>query len=91
MSFARTFDAADQKRGLFKHLRALVEYPSLILHNRYMVQNFFHRDLMGRFHGSFLGAWWMLIQPLFMFMVGVSLPFSVAARRRHGDSDRTIA
>ncbi len=69
MSFARTFDAADQKRGLFKHLRALVEYPSLILHNRYMVQNFFHRDLMGRFHGSFLGAWWMLIQPLFMFAV----------------------
>jgi predicted acyltransferase len=34
---------------------------------------------------------WDLIQPLFMFMVGVSLPFSVAARRRRGDSDRTIA
>lgn len=69
MSFARTFDAADQKRGLFKHLQALVEYPAKILHNRYMVQNFFRRDLMGRFHGSFLGAWWMLAQPLFMFAV----------------------
>lgn len=69
MSFARTFDSAAQKRGLLKHLKALVAYPSQILHNRHMVQNFFRRDLMGRFHGSFLGAWWMLVQPLFMFAV----------------------
>jgi ABC-type polysaccharide/polyol phosphate export permease len=24
---------------------------------------------MGRFHGSFLGAWWMLVQPTFQFLV----------------------
>ena len=34
-----------------------------------MVSNFFVRDLMGRFHGSLLGAWWMLVQPMFMFAV----------------------
>lgn len=29
---------------------------------------------------------WDLIQPAFMFMVGVALPFSIAARRARGDS-----
>lgn len=69
MSFARTYDSATQSKGHFQHLRSLLDYPSNIWRNRYMVQNFFRRDLMGRFHGSFLGAWWMLVQPLFMFAV----------------------
>ena len=69
MSFARTFDSANQSRGFFKHLGGLLAYPGDIWRNRYMVQNFFRRDLMGRFHGSFLGAWWMLVQPVFMFAV----------------------
>jgi predicted acyltransferase len=34
---------------------------------------------------------WDLVQPFFMFIVGVALPFSVAARERHGDSRRAIA
>ena len=33
---------------------------------------------------------WDLIQPSFMFMVGVSLPFSLAARRARGDSFRSL-
>lgn len=33
---------------------------------------------------------WDLIQPFFMFIVGVSIPFAVANRRKKGDSDRTI-
>ena len=69
MSFARTFDSATQSKGLFQNLRKLLDYPSDIWRNRYMVQNFFRRDLMSRFHGSFLGAWWMLVQPIFMFAV----------------------
>lgn len=69
MIFARTFDAAARKRSLGSLLGELAGYPGKILHNRYMVQNFFRRDLMGRFHGSFLGAWWMLVQPLFLFAV----------------------
>ncbi|HEV3440827.1 MAG TPA: hypothetical protein VG122_25965 [Gemmata sp.] len=32
-----------------------------------------------------------LIQPSFSFLVGVSLPFSLAARRRHGQSEPTMA
>jgi predicted acyltransferase len=34
---------------------------------------------------------WDLVQPFFMFIVGVALPFSVAARDRRGDSRATIA
>src|SRR5262245_9540247 len=32
------------------------------------------------------GVPWDLIQPAFMFMVGVSLPFSIASRRAKGQS-----
>lgn len=33
---------------------------------------------------------WDLIQPFFMFIVGVAIPFAVANRRRKGDSEATI-
>ncbi|MFA5816761.1 MAG: DUF5009 domain-containing protein [Bacteroidales bacterium] len=33
---------------------------------------------------------WDLIQPFFMFIVGVSIPFAVANRTKKGDSNRTI-
>jgi predicted acyltransferase len=36
-------------------------------------------------------SFWDLIQPSFMFMVGVSLPYSHAARRAKGQSNLTIA
>jgi heparan-alpha-glucosaminide N-acetyltransferase len=35
-------------------------------------------------------SFWDLVQPSFMFMVGVAVPFSVASRRAKGDSERTI-
>tara|TARA_R110002072_G_scaffold174303_1_gene329305 strand:+ start:16747 stop:17637 length:891 start_codon:yes stop_codon:yes gene_type:complete len=69
MSMARTYDATTRSKGFFGHAMTLFGYPKKIWQNRYMVQNFFRRDLLSRFHGSMLGAWWMLIQPLFMFAV----------------------
>jgi predicted acyltransferase len=33
---------------------------------------------------------WDLIQPFFMFIVGVAIPFAVANRQKKGDSDRKI-
>jgi predicted acyltransferase len=33
---------------------------------------------------------WDLIQPFFMFIVGVAIPFAVANRRKKGDSEKTI-
>jgi ABC-type polysaccharide/polyol phosphate export permease len=69
MSMARTHDASTRAKSALGHATTLSGYPAKIWQNRYMVQNFFRRDLMSRFHGSMLGAWWMLIQPLFMFGV----------------------
>lgn len=34
---------------------------------------------------------WDLIQPSFMFMVGVAMPYSIASRRARGDSETKIA
>jgi predicted acyltransferase len=42
-------------------------------------------------HVSWLGcSFWDLIQPSFMFMVGVALPYSLASRRARGDPYNTI-
>jgi predicted acyltransferase len=34
---------------------------------------------------------WDLIQPFFMFIVGVAIPFAVANRQKKGDTDKSIA
>jgi predicted acyltransferase len=34
---------------------------------------------------------WDLIQPFFMFIVGVSIPFAIANRQKNGESQKTIA
>ena len=49
----------------------------------YFGRMFTHHD----WHGL---HFWDLIQPFFMFIVGVAIPFAVANRKRKGDSDQTI-
>ena len=84
MTLARTYDTDANNAGLLVRLRALACFPQMIWRNRNMVANFFHRDLMGRFHGSVLGAWWMLVQPLFMFAVYYVI-FGLLYNRGGGD------
>lgn len=69
MTFVRTYDAATAPRGMLRHVLPLLGYPRLIWQNRYMIHNFFRRELMGRFHGSFLGVGWLLARPLFQFAI----------------------
>ena len=69
MTFVRTSDVATAPRGILRHVLPLVGYPALIWRNRYMIQNFFRRELLSGFHGSFLGIYWLLAQPLFLFAV----------------------
>lgn len=69
MTFVRHYDAATEPRGLLRHLLPLVGYPALVWRNRYMVYNFLRRDLLGRVRGSFLGLYWLLLQPLFLFAI----------------------
>ena len=50
-------------------------------------------DYFGRMfsHHEWHGMhFWDLIQPFFMFIVGVAIPFAVANRKRKGDSDQKI-
>lgn len=55
-------------------------------------QDPFWQDLAFQFnHVKWAGcAFWDLIQPSFMFMVGVALPFSFASRQARGDSNLKI-
>ncbi|MFO1076099.1 MAG: ABC transporter permease [Planctomycetota bacterium] len=69
MTFVRTYDAATAPRGMLRHVLPLLGYPKLIWRNRYMIHNFFRRELMGRFHGSYLGVGWLLARPLFQFAI----------------------
>lgn len=69
MTLVRHYDAATAPRGAFRHVLPIVGYPALIWRNRYMVQNFLRRDLLSRVHGSILGVWWILLQPLFLFAI----------------------
>lgn len=69
MTLVRQYDAAAVKTGLLRHVLPILGYPGLVWHNRYMVQNFFRRDLMSRVHGSYLGIYWILLQPIFQFAI----------------------
>ena len=69
MTLVRNFDASTARRGMLAQLASLPGYPALIWHHRYMVQNFFRRDLLSRVNGSMLGVGWILLQPIFLFVV----------------------
>ncbi|HEY7427164.1 MAG TPA: hypothetical protein VH682_23220 [Gemmataceae bacterium] len=51
---------------------------------RYLAFNTDHVPWAGRH------SLWDLIQPSFMFMVGVAMPYSIASRRAKGDSEKKI-
>jgi lipopolysaccharide transport system permease protein len=61
--------AHSRRRGVFRYVAGVLGYPALAWHHRLLVQNFFWRELLGRFRGSFLGAFWVLLNPLFLFTV----------------------
>ncbi len=69
MTLVRHYDASRAPTGALRHLRPILGYPALVWRNRFMMQNFLRRDLMGRVHGSFLGIWWILLQPMLQFVL----------------------
>lgn len=64
---------------LYSHIES-VEGSSVMA---YFGRMFTHHE----WHGM---HFWDLIQPFFMFIVGVAIPFAVANRKKKGDSDQTI-
>lgn len=62
-----SYSAEAKSQSLARWIGHFFGYPLLVLRNRALVWNFFRRELLGRFRGSFLGVFWVLIQPLFLF------------------------
>ena len=61
------YSVAEEPRFPWLHVGQVLGYPGRVWRHRGLVWNFFRRDLLGRFRGSFLGIFWVLIQPLFLF------------------------
>jgi lipopolysaccharide transport system permease protein len=64
-----SYSAEDAPRGFLRHLRPLVHLPAEIARHRFLVMNFFRRELLGRFRGSLLGVFWVLVHPIFLFTI----------------------
>jgi lipopolysaccharide transport system permease protein len=54
---------------MLRHLSFVLGYPAIVVRHRYLVANFFRRELLGRFRGSFLGLFWVLVHPIFLFVI----------------------
>lgn len=65
----KTYSAESARHGLLQSVLPVVGYPLEILRHRYLVQNFFRRELLGRFRGSALGIVWVLVHPIFLFAI----------------------
>lgn len=65
--YEKTYSAEDAQQGLLSHILPVLRLPVTIWDNRNLVQNFFRRELLGRFRGSALGIVWVLIHPMFLF------------------------
>ena len=61
------YSAESARQGLLRWLAPVLHYPALLLRHRGLIWNFFRRELLGRFRGSILGLFWVLIQPVFLF------------------------
>lgn len=72
------FLLAGEATEIYSHF---LSADSSVLH--FLGNQFSHHE----WHGL---HFWDLIQPFFMFIVGVSIPFAVANRQKKGDSDRSI-
>jgi len=65
----KTYSAATARHSVLRSLLPAVKLPAEIWHHRYLVQNFFRRELLGRFRGSALGIVWVLVHPMFLFAI----------------------
>jgi lipopolysaccharide transport system permease protein len=63
------YSAESARQGLVAWLGSVRVYPRLLIRHRGLIWNFFRRELLGRFRGSSLGVLWVLVQPVFLFVL----------------------
>ncbi len=69
MTTIQHYSAENARTSLLHHAVRVGDYPAMLVRRHSLLWNFFRRDLLGRFKGSALGIFWVLIQPVFMFCV----------------------
>jgi lipopolysaccharide transport system permease protein len=57
------------RQGVLRSMLPLPAYFATVWRHRGLVWNFFRRELLGRFRGSTLGLFWVLVHPLCQFAV----------------------
>ncbi|MHC5064357.1 MAG: ABC transporter permease [Planctomycetota bacterium] len=67
------YSASAPKKGVLGYAMRAPGYVPLLWKSRVLVWNFFRRELLGRFRGSFLGVFWVLLQPAFQFLIYFSV------------------
>jgi len=65
----RVYCAETSPRGFLHHAVRAFSLPADLWRHRGLLRRFAGRELRSRFHGSYLGALWVLAQPLFQFAV----------------------
>ncbi len=68
-SIVHHYSAETAPRGVLRHALWSYRYPSLVADSRILVWHFARRALLGRFRGSAGGLLWVLVQPVFQFLV----------------------
>ena len=63
------YSVAHAKRGFLQHALPAYRYPADVWRSRVLLWNFFRRSLLGRFRGSLGGVLWVLVHPIFQFLV----------------------
>jgi lipopolysaccharide transport system permease protein len=63
------YSAEAARHGILHHVYPVLGYPGVMVKNGGLVWNFFRRELLGRFRGSLLGIFWVLVQPIFLFAI----------------------
>ncbi len=84
-----TFSELKRRRALRAVGRAFVYPPLTIWRNRSLIRTMVRRDVLGRYRGSFGGAFWTVLNPL-LLMLTYFFVFGVVLRSRFGaDTSRS--
>lgn len=85
------YSAEAGRRGVLRCAIATPFYASAVWGARILVWNFFRREMLGRFRGSFLGIFWVLLQPVFQFIIYFAVFGYLFSRGGPGMSSKEFA
>ncbi|MBK8974702.1 MAG: ABC transporter permease [Planctomycetes bacterium] len=84
----QTYSAESSPRGFLYHAIRFPNLVRVVFGNPTLTAHFFGSTLVNRFRGSFLGSTWVLIHPLFLFLVYFAVFSLFLDRSGSGDTLR---